>query len=182
MSFTPDTVGHAPIPLVPPLVAALMRPLPLLPLQFALASLMRRICRRHPDLFDRLGSHAQKRFGVQPTDLPFAFVLAPDPHAPQLRVVAALPDDVDARITAPLAALIGLVEGRLDGDALMFSRDLVVEGDVDAVLALRNAIDDAQLDLAAEAAEPFGPFSGGVARALRQAQAIALGAAYPQGR
>ncbi len=43
-----------------------------------------------------------------------------------------------------------MMHGTLDGDALFFSRDLAVEGDTSSVLALRNAIDDAELDLAEE--------------------------------
>ena len=38
-----------------------------------------------------------------------------------------------------------------------FPRDLAIEGDTEAVVALRNAIDDSELDLAAEAAELLGP-------------------------
>ena len=54
---------------------------------------------------------------------------------------------------------MGLVDGSYDGDALFFSRDLVVEGDVEAVLALRNAIDDAGIDLVADTAALFGPLA-----------------------
>jgi predicted lipid carrier protein YhbT len=130
------------------------------------------ICRNHPKIFERLGAHARKRFGIKPTDLPFAFLLEPAPSRPRLLVVRDLPDDVDARICSPLAGLFGLVEGRLDGDALLFSRDLVVEGDVEAVLALRNAIDDAQLDPVAEIAAIFGPLAEPLKRTLQIARAV----------
>ena len=58
-----------------------------------------------------------------------------------------------------MLALLGLIDGSYDGDALFFSRDLVVEGDVEAVLALRNAIDDAGVDLVADTAALFGPLA-----------------------
>ena len=64
-----------------------------------------------------------------------------------------------ARIAGPLAALLGLVHGAYDGDALFFSRDLVIEGDTAAALALRNAVDDAELDLSEEIASMSGPFA-----------------------
>ena len=51
----------------------------------------------------------------------------------------------DARIAAPLIVLLGMIDGTYDGDALFFSRDLVIEGDTEAVLALRNAIENAEL-------------------------------------
>ena len=66
----------------------------------------------------------------------------------------------------PLAALLGMVHGAYDGDALFFSRDLVIEGDTAAVLALRNAMDNAELDLAAEAEAISGPLGARVRRLI----------------
>ena len=61
-----------------PLVFALAgRVLPLLPLQPVLAASLYGIQKRHPQVFDRLGAHAAKRYGLDPIDLPFAFVLEP---------------------------------------------------------------------------------------------------------
>ena len=112
-----------------------------------------------PSLFARLGEQANKTFLIDPTDLPFVFRLQPHLEAPTLEAVRREDAGLwDARIGGPLAALLGLVHGAYDGDALFFSRDLVIEGDVEAVLALRNAIDDAEIDLASEAAALFGPF------------------------
>ena len=153
------------IPALPPLLAALVRPLPLAPLQPVLALLLGGIARRHPGLFERLGEHAGKRFGLRPTDLPLAFVLCPGRTS--LRAVRELPDGLDARIAGPLAGLLGLASGRLDGDALFFSRDLSVQGDIEAVVALRNAVDDAGLDLVAEAAALLGPFAPAAERMAR---------------
>jgi O2-independent ubiquinone biosynthesis accessory factor UbiT len=67
----------------------------------------------------------------------------------------ALPTTLDP-LAGGLAALLGLVYGAFDGDALFFSRDLVVEGDTGAMLALRNAIDNAEFDLAVEFPRPSG--------------------------
>jgi O2-independent ubiquinone biosynthesis accessory factor UbiT len=157
----------------PPLLALAMRSLPLLPLEAIVSVVLLRICRKHPTIFDRLGEHAQKRFGIKPTDLPFAFLLEPSPRHPRLSVLRDLPDDLDARISSPLTGLFGLVEGSLDGDALLFSRDLTVEGDIEAVLALRNAIDDAQLDPLADIAGLFGPLGGPLNRILQSVRAAA---------
>lgn len=49
-----------------------------------------------------------------------------------------------------------MIHGTLDGDALFFARDLVIEGDTEAVLALRNALDDAEIDLLTAAAAALG--------------------------
>jgi predicted lipid carrier protein YhbT len=147
------------VPTVPPLVALALRPLPLLPLQFLLARLLRRIATLHPRIFERLGVHAEKRFGIDPIDLPFAFVIEPRPSQPRLSVERALPPHIHAKVAGPLAALVGLASGDYDGDALFFSRDVNVEGDIEAVVALRNAIDDAELDLVDEVLNRSGPFN-----------------------
>lgn len=154
-------------PTLPPLLSLALRPLPLEPLQPALALMLGRISRRHPGLYSRLGEHAGKRFGIDPTDLPFAFVLEPRLNRPAARAVRRLPSGLDARISGPLAGLIGMAEGVFDGDALFFSRRLVIEGDVEAVLALRNAIDDARLDLRALLFGRLGPLGGALAGLLR---------------
>ncbi len=179
MSFLSDASSPAP-PSLPPLLGRAIRPLPLLPLQLALGRFLQRVCSRNPQIFARLGPHAGKRFGIEPTDLPFAFVVEAVPPRPRLSVRRELPAELDARISASLASLLALLEGRVDGDALMFSRDLTIEGDVEAVLALRNAIDDTQLDLAGEIGSLFGPFGRSIERILDAARGAILGAARSQ--
>ncbi|MCC7252049.1 MAG: SCP2 sterol-binding domain-containing protein [Hyphomicrobium sp.] len=130
-----------------------MRPLPLFPLEFALVRLLAGILERHPDLVGRLSGMERRRIAVEPDDLPFTVVLELQESTISLRIVRTLDIiPVHARIRGPLPVLIGLVDGVYDGDALFFSRDLVIEGDIEAVLALRNAIDDADVDLLGEVA------------------------------
>lgn len=155
---------------LPPLLALMIRPLPLLPLQPLLALLLHRIVSRHPRIFERLGPHGGKSFGIAPVDLPLAFVLEPRSSWPRLTAVRTLPAHIDARIAGPWAGLVGLIGGEFDGDALFFSRDLRIEGDVEAVLALRNAIDDARIDLAGEIIDMLGPLRVPAMR-IRQAMA-----------
>lgn len=153
----PNAHGAA---MLPPLVQVALRPLPLAPLQPLLALVLRAVLRRHPAIFDRLGAHAGKRFGLRPTDLPFALLLTPSPSAPRIAALRRLPRrGIDARITGPLLGLVGLAEGEMDGDALFFSRTLTVEGDMEAVLALRNAMDGEGLDLVRDTAAALGPLA-----------------------
>ena len=161
------------LPAIPPLLALAMRPLPLLPLQLVLSGFAQRIFRHNPQIFDRLGEHRRVRFGIKPTDLPFAFVI--EAVSPFLTVVRELPEDVGCRISSSLANLLALAEGKVDGDALMFSRELVIEGNVEAVLALRNTIDDAQLDLPSELSSLFGPLQGPARQVLEAARSRVLG-------
>ncbi|MDB5656370.1 MAG: hypothetical protein JWQ94_3983 [Tardiphaga sp.] len=162
MSSFDSSVTRMPAPF-----AFAARLLPLLPLQLMLNASVREIRSRHPRIFDRLGDHTAKRFGINPTDLPLAFVLEPRRLHPQIHAVRTLPAGVDASIAAPLAALIGLVDGSYDGDALFFSRDIQIDGDMEAVLALRNAIDDSRIDIVAESVAWLGPLKVPAERLLR---------------
>lgn len=154
----------------PAFVSTALRPLPLGPLQLFLSAVLRRIVRHHPRMFERLGSYAGKCYGLTPCDLPFAFVLDTAPRAPRITVVRSLPDRLDATISGPLRALMGMADGSYDGDALFFSRTIVVEGDIEAVLALRNAVDDAGVDVLREGAAVLGPLGQFGEALLRQRQ------------
>ncbi len=149
----------APIPRLPPAAKALIKPLPMPVLSLLMNRLARQSVARYPSIFARLGSHVSKSFLIDPTDLPFVFLLHPVPDAPKI-YVHRRPKSLswDGRIAGPLAALLGMVHGAYDGDALFFSRDIVLEGDTAAVLALRNAIDDCELDLVEECTALLGPF------------------------
>lgn len=168
-------------PFSPVLLAGLAaRPLPAAALQPALAMAMRTLRRRHPGLFDRLSSVGAPSFLIAPVDLPFAFLLETDPDRPRLRALSAKGAETQAAsatIRGPLMTLIDLAEGRLDGDALFFSRDLVVEGDTEAVVALRNAIDDAEIDLIGDLLSALGPLAGPARLALNGMTGLAARAA-----
>lgn len=156
------------IPRLPDPVMALLRPLPLFPLQLALGRIVTRLAVERPGIFARLDSHAEKTYLIDPTDLPFVFRLCPRVARPSLEVCrreAAAP--CSARIAGSLAALLGMLHGNLDGDALFFSRDLVVEGDTEAVLALRNALDDAEIDLLSDSTALLGPAAAPLERMAR---------------
>ncbi len=153
------------VPRCPPLLAVPLRVVPLAPLSASLTAFSRRIATSHPGLFRRLGDYANTPFVIDPTDLPLVILLQPGNGTPKVTVTRR-PVEAAARIAGPLAALLGLVHGGFDGDALFFSRDLVIEGDTSASLALRNAIDDAELDLSEELLNLTGPLAAPVHRAL----------------
>jgi O2-independent ubiquinone biosynthesis accessory factor UbiT len=173
-------------PFSPVLLAGLaLRPLP--PVLFApgLAIALSILHRRHPDLFERLAGIGAARILIDPIDLPFCLLLEIEPERPRLSPLRrrdAEAAGAQAAIRGPLSALVDLLEGRLDCDALFFSRRLRVEGDTEAVVALRNAIDDAELDLLGEALTVLGPLAGpgravarlGAALAHRAAEDLAV--------
>lgn len=144
-------------------------PLPLFLLQPVLRRLVRNVARRRPELFDRLGPHKDKSYLLNPTNMPCAFLLCPNPGRPVLKACrrSRLPAH-DACISGTFLTLLDMVDGRLDGDALFFSRDLRIEGDVEAVVVLRNALDDLDGNIADDLASCFGPPGRAALAALRR--------------
>jgi predicted lipid carrier protein YhbT len=144
-----------------------MRPLPPVLLQPFLNLAMDVMRRRHGSLFERLAGLDQAVFVIDPVDLPFVFDLRPGLERPRLtaRNRTALME-ATASIRGPLLTLIELLEGRIDGDALFFSRDLKVEGDTEAVVALRNAVDSVEIDLMTDLSSLFGPLASPVRQVL----------------
>ena len=123
------------------LVGLALRPLPRRPLQVLLSIVTRLMARRHPDVFQRLRGLGPSAIVIDATDLPFLFELRPNAAGDKLRILER-DDDTPAiaRIRGPLGALLALLQGTQDGDALFFSRILTIEGDMAAVLALRNTL------------------------------------------
>jgi len=151
-----------------------MRPLPLAGLQPLLAISARMIERRHTDVIERLSTYGDTRFIIDPTDLPFRLLLALDSGGLGLTAIAKTVGDgeedlpVAARIEGPFLSLVRLLEGKEDGDALFFSRELTVIGDMESVVALRNAVDGAEIDLVEDVLKSLGPFAGVARRVADQ--------------
>lgn len=133
-------------------------PLPLAPLSAAFTLLLRSALRRHPGVVARMGAAANASFLLDATDAPTMVLM--QPAAGRLAAVsrrnpARLPRH-DASIRGSLGAFLAMLHGSVDGDALFFAGDLSISGDTGAVLALRNALDDAEIDLAGELAALTG--------------------------
>jgi predicted lipid carrier protein YhbT len=131
-------------------------PLPLAPASAFLSRFLRAMAARHPSILRRLGPHVGARILIDVSDAPLILLMEP-----ALRRLTAhrrsRPPAADAAIRGRLAAFLSMLHGTEDGDALFFSGDLEISGDTAAVLALRNAIDDAELDLTEELARMGGP-------------------------
>lgn len=161
--------------LIPPILTAPLNFIPIPVIERICRVMLRRIGMAHPGLFERLGEHMNKKYAFVPTDLPLAFVVEPGRNTIS---VSRKPSDLvaDAMTEAPLFMLLALMEGRCDADALFFSRDLSVTGDMEAMLAMRNALDASSIDLQndlSRLAGPFAPIAGRVigeirTRALRE--------------
>lgn len=147
--------------------ALLLTPVPLALLQPILSRIATHVAQSRPELFNRLGPHAGKRFLIDPIDLPFVMVLTPEPDLPRMTAHRRHENPAhDACIAGTFFNLLDMIDGSLDGDALFFSRDLRVGGDTEAVVALRNALDDFEGSALDSVAGSFGVLSGPAALAL----------------
>lgn len=159
--------GHlqAAAPVTPPfspvlLLGMALKPLRPSALQPLFDAMLRVVRRRHPDILERMADYGDKAVCIDPVDLPFVILLEPDPEDPRLTVRRSVePGEAAAAIHGPLELLIALAEGKVDGDALFFSRRLVIEGDTEVVVALRNAIDGAGIDLIDDISRELGPLA-----------------------
>ncbi len=160
------------------LAGAALRALPSPLIERALATALGQLARRHPGLFERLEGYAGADIVIEAGDFAIGVRLWPGASPPRIELVAdpAASPAPRARVSGPLAILVGLLEGRLDGDALFFSRDLAIEGDTELVVALRNAIESAEIDLVGDLLAPLAPLDfaarrvlGGCGNAMRRA-------------
>ncbi|SSC70898.1 unnamed protein product [Ciceribacter sp. T2.26MG-112.2] len=154
---------------------------PIAVIERATGLLFSRMMKEHPGLFERLGEHKAKRFAFLPSDIPLAFVV--EPARPSIRVLRKNGSTLtaDATVEGPLFMLLALLEGRCDADALFFSRDLNVTGDMEAMLAMRNALDDCDIDLPRDLstlAGPFAPIFGRMAEGIRRRALAGEGSAW----
>jgi len=151
----------------------LLAPVPLALLQPVFNRIATYVAASRPELFNRLGPHAGKRFLIDPTDLPFVLVLTPLPDKPLLTAHRRSERIAhDAAIAGKFFNLLDMIDGSLDGDALFFSRDLSVSGDTEAVVALRNALDDFEGSALDSVVKSFGPLSGPAGVALSAVRSI----------
>lgn len=142
-------------------------PVPLALLQPILTRIATHVARSRPELFNRLGPHAGKRFLIDPTDLPFVLVLTPERALPRLTAHRRHErPEHNAAIAGTFFTLLDMIDGSLDSDAMFFSRDLKVSGDTEAVVALRNALDDFEGSALDSVIGSFGALSAPAALAL----------------
>lgn len=159
---------------IPPLFAKPVEIAPLWLMERVARTIFAGVMKAHPDLFERLGDYRSCRYCFSPADLPLHFVVVPATGTLTVFRRGGEPPAADARIEGPLVLLLGLLEGRCDADALFFSRDLAVTGDMEAMLALRNALDDSGFDLPRDLGRAAGPLAPLVTRAAEAIRRRAL--------
>lgn len=156
---------------IPNALQHLLRPIPVVLVQRAASSAYRRVMARHTGFFDRLGEHSAKTFVFAPKDLPFEFAIRPAEGRVRVAKAGCIRRH-DARISGPIFLLLALAEGGLDGDAEFFGRQIAIEGDMEAVLALRNALEDCRIDFTEDLAPRRGPLRRPVSLGLKKLRSM----------
>ena len=130
-------------------------------LEYSAQKITKNLNNLHPNLGERLSDANGKSFALVLEDMQLNAILYIDDG----RISCNLLDKfvkptADVIIQGTSTALLDLLEGRCDGDALFFSRTLNVEGDTEALLVLRNALDNEQILLRDIVCSMFGRLSG----------------------
>ncbi len=159
--------------LSPLLMAGIMiRPLPVAPLNRLLGHLARHIQNNHPEILKRLSPLAGKHFLICPLDLPHDMRLTIGDSYVDFAIEDEFMGPADVTISGPFISLMDMMDGKVDGDALFFSRSLSVEGDTEALLILRNAMDSDDIDLRAEILGLFGPLKTPASALLKMGERL----------
>ncbi|MDE2165286.1 MAG: SCP2 sterol-binding domain-containing protein [Alphaproteobacteria bacterium] len=151
---------------------------PMVLVDTALATLARVMARRHPGLVARLAASAGAKILIEFSDAPCALLLVIEeaPKPPTLRLATGVDrKTATATVAGRVDRLMDLLDGRVDGDTMFFSRDLFIDGDTSAILLLRNALDSEEVDLFDDALDLLGPFSRPARRVRRHIAALAQG-------
>ncbi len=148
-------IGH--LTFSPVLFAGLLlRPMPRAPLQLLAAAVLRQMKTRYAPIFSRLLPLGAVTIVLDPIDLPFSVCFRPNARRTELSILDGQSPPADCTIRGPLHALISLLQGETDADAMFFARSLSVEGDMSIALTLRHAIDGQDINLAADFSRALG--------------------------
>jgi predicted lipid carrier protein YhbT len=131
--------------------------LPLILVQKFLQKAINTMQQQHPSVFEKLAND-NLDFIIDATDLPFAFYLNPS----KVELKAFYRGEItntSATIKGKLIDLLMLFEGEKDGDAMFFSKELVIEGSTAAIVNLRNTIDGEDMNIIDDLSNIVAPYN-----------------------
>ena len=134
-------------------------------LKYSAQKITKNLNMQHPNLRERLSDADGKSFALVLADMPLNALLNIENGIISCQLLDKQTEPVaDVIIHGTSEALLDLLEGRCDGDALFFSRALHIEGDTEALLVLRNALDNEQIILRDVIYSLFGVLSGAISK------------------
>lgn len=160
-------------PFSPVLIAGLLtQPMPLYIVDKVLEHITVNLQKNHPSIIERLQIIEDKKFLISPTDLPFAIIITFLKN--EIISVATKDENIetDVKIYGSISSLVKMLNGEVDGDALFFSRDLTIEGDTEALLALRNSMDADDINILYEMLDSFGILGSIIEKFIKPAKKV----------
>ena len=136
-------------------------------LSLALQRVANRIYQQHPDAAERLESIYGTRFLVTITNLPFRCLITVFSRHVAVDCNLRYPPSADVCVSGNYQALAQIFEGDADADSLFFSRDIQIQGNIEALVTLRNALDNEEINIVSELTPHFGRFAGVANEALQ---------------
>lgn len=128
----------------------LLRPvMRLLPDMIVRSAITQRLCgfhRDYPGIAARLSDIQGAVFEINVIEFPYPIYLGIGSGGEIQIRYGAHEDKPDVRVSGTLHGFVRMLDGTDDGDALFFSRSLRIEGDTEALLTLRNAMDSENVD------------------------------------
>jgi predicted lipid carrier protein YhbT len=117
----------------------------------AIAIILNNINRSHPNLMRRLSALNGKTLLFIPTDTAYNFLAHMQNDRFCLQYISRNKiTETSVRVTGRIIDLFKIVQGQCDADALFFSREIEIEGDVEAIVILRNAIESENINIFTE--------------------------------
>lgn len=110
------------------------------------AQSLRRFHRYYPGVATRLAEISGALFEMNIAEFPCSLYLSIDAGGNMRMQCNVHSGEPDVRVSGTFQGFVHMLEGTNDGDALFFSRSLHVEGDTEALLTLRNAMDSEDID------------------------------------
>ncbi len=167
-----DRTSSPPLALLRGAASVLPRPV----LSAITAAIVRGLAKTHPKLIKNLATLDPAVVHVVAFDLPYRFAITVGREPIALTVIDRAATGADAEISASVATLVDLLEGRIDSDTLFFRRDLRIAGNTAVVVGLRNVLDREELSIAGELEALCGPLGRPARRLARALEYVADGA------
>lgn len=119
--------------------------------QFAIKTVVKRgvntLRKKHPEAMERLSPTYGKTVYSFFTDLNYGVLTKITEQKTEVRKYKEKKVEADLILKGKFFDLISIIEGKMDGDALFFSRKIEIEGDTEMLITIRNAFDSSDINL-----------------------------------
>ena len=129
-------------------------------IQIGISKLTKLFIDKHPRVIKKMSQFSPSRMVLVPLDMPFDFFVEFSNESLQINIIdknTYLGKNL-TKITASIDVFVKMLEGNLDGDALFFSRKLIIEGETTIIVALRNILEAENVNIKNDIKKSLGIF------------------------